>query len=403
MLENAGVSAISVYCWGFIQKAYGLAYDYTKVFPDEPGMLVPVGHEIKKVVSIPVEIAGRLSPELGERILEEGKADLIGFGRQFFADPGFPNKIASGRQEDIVPCITCLNCVESHRLGQPLTCSVNPELGKEREYVISPTDRKKKVVVVGGGPAGMEAACVAARRGHEVVLYEESNELGGQLLLAALPPRKEVIGQLTKYLVTQVRKLGVRLELGKQATPKLIEEEKPDAVIIATGILPFTPAILGSDRNNVVRFDEVLTDKVEVEEKVVIIGGGIVGCETAEHLADEGKKVAVVEMLDRIAAAMLRTRRWQLLERLNSKGVTLLSGVICQEITEKGCVVINKEGRKETIQADTIVLATGGNPNGQLFQALKGKVSEIYRVGDCVEFRSILEAIAESYSLARKI
>ncbi|MFC1981497.1 FAD-dependent oxidoreductase [Chloroflexota bacterium] len=232
MLENAGVDAIDVSgMWPHIPS-------------DPPGFNVNAASAIKKVVSIPVLVSGRLSPELGERLLRHKKADFIVIGRPLIADPELPNKAASGRLDDITPCLYCDSCLALDR-----DCAVNAARGREREYEIKPAEKTKKVLVVGGGPGGMEAARVAALRGHQVVLYEKENKLGGQLILASIL-RKENEA-LIKYLTTQMRKLGVKVELGKEVAPALIAEIKPDAIVLATGATSSLPEIPGINRDNV--------------------------------------------------------------------------------------------------------------------------------------------------------
>jgi 2,4-dienoyl-CoA reductase-like NADH-dependent reductase (Old Yellow Enzyme family)/thioredoxin reductase len=403
MVEDGGANAISVHVCGFTQVRGSLAVDVFKAHPDERGAMLPSAHEIKKVVSVPVITVGRFDPELANKVLQENKADLVAFGRGLLADPQLPNKIISGTVEDIAPCILCHTCLDSLYRDQPVRCSVNAALGRELDYQIRRAEKKKKVVIIGGGPAGMEAARVTALRGYEVVLYEKGYELGGQLLVASLPPEKDRISALTRYLVTQVIKLGVKLELGKEANSTIIEEAKPDVVIIATGTCPIIPEIPGIQRDNVAIAEDVLLGKKEVKEKVVIIGGGIVGCEVAEFLVDKGKKVIVVEMLPRMALKMPFTRREQLLTRLKEKGTTLLSNVKCEGFMEKGNLIITKEGKETTLEVDTIILAAGAKPKRQLFEVLKSKFTEIHLAGDCAEPRDILAAIDDASRIARLI
>ena len=248
----------------------------------------------------------------------------------------------------------------------------------------------------------MEAARVAAMRGHQVTLYEKGDRLGGQLLAACKPPRKEKIGAFLDYLAYQVEKLGVKVELGTEATPQLIEDISPEAVIIAAGTVPIIPEITGLSRLNTVTAEQVLMEKVEVGERVIIIGGGMVGCETAEFLADRGKKVTVVEILKRTASGMMPFKRFHLMNALRAKGVTILTEVKCEEMTEKG-IEVSKDGEVRLLEADSIVIAAGTMPNSEAFKPLEGKVPGIYRVGDCVEPRRILEAIDEGYRAGCKV
>ena len=268
------------------------------------------------MVSIPVITVGRLDPELGEKALREGKADFIAMNRRLYADPEFPNKLAAGRFDDIAPCTSCTQCKDE---DAPRRCRINAAIGTEGPYVVEPAQRKKKVVVVGGGPAGMEAARIAAARGHEVILFEKSPRLGGLLPVAAMVKGLEVedLPAIIRYLKGQITKLGVKVRLGKEATPALIEEIKPDVLILAAGGVAQPPEIPGIHGRNVVsnaelhrmlkfflRFLGSATLRrltriwMPLGKKVVIIGGGIQGCELAEFLIKRGRKVTIVDSAD---------------------------------------------------------------------------------------------------------
>jgi 2,4-dienoyl-CoA reductase-like NADH-dependent reductase (Old Yellow Enzyme family)/thioredoxin reductase len=398
MLQDAGIDALHI-------SAY--AYANPRSVPPMSvrlGTMLPLAEAIKKVVSIPVIAVGRISPEVGAQALEEGRADFVAIGRGLIADPELPRKAASGRLEEITPCIacnTCMDCVVDW--NESLRCTTNPAAGKEREYRLAPAPQPKKVFIVGGGPAGMAAARVAKLRGHEVELWERENKLGGQLLTAALPPHKSGIPVLTSYLASQMDRLDIKVELGKAATPAIVEQKNPDVVILATGSIPLVPDIPGIDRGNVVTAQQVLTGEAKVGEKVVVIGGELVGCETAEFLADQGKQVTVVRRGAAMAEKLSPSARELLLLRLEAKGVTLLTGVKYEEISEKGLTIITREGERKTLEADTIVLAAGARSDIELFQALQGKVKEVYLAGDCVQPRRIVDAISEGSQIALKI
>lgn len=392
MAVEAGAQAIHV-------SAYGAgSYVMKAPSPDSPGFLVPLAEEVKKVTSVPVIAVGRMDAEIAERVLEEGKADLIAMGRRLTADPELPNKVAEGRLDEVNPCIGCVECLERPMFaGQSTACAVNAAMGREREYQIQPADRVKKVVVAGGGPAGMEAARVAALRGHQVVLFEKESRLGGQLNVAAIPPYKDDILSLINYLVSQVERAGVEIRLGTEATSEVITESQPDAVVVAAGGIPIVPEIPGADRPNVVIAKDVLSGKTEVGQNVVIIGGGMVGCETGHFLAEKGKKVTIIEVLKRMAADMLPMVRRRRLDGLRGKQVAMLTSAICEEITEGSVIVTTGEGQKETIQADTVILAVGYRTNDDLFKALEGKVPEVYCIGDSSQPQRIMEAINDGY------
>jgi 2,4-dienoyl-CoA reductase-like NADH-dependent reductase (Old Yellow Enzyme family)/thioredoxin reductase len=370
-----------------------------------PAIIADLAEGIKKAVTVPVIAVGRITPEAGASILAAGKADLIAIGKGLLADPELPNKVASGKLEDITPCIVCMGCRDdlfsAGVLG--IRCQVNAALGRDEEYRIVPTKKPKKVLVVGGGPAGMEAARVVALRGHKVTLWEKGSRLGGQLVQAAIPPHKDRIGFLTGYLQTQLSKLEVKIELGKQATAAMIEEFAPEVLVLATGVRPLVPDIPGLDKARVVQAGDVLEGRAGVGNKVVVIGGEVVGCETAEFLAEKGKKVTVTRRGREMALGAGFTLRDFLLERLSQKGVTLLTGLRYNKITSEGLVVTTKEGERKTIEVDTIVLAAGAIPDKGLYQELSGKVPETYLAGDCVEPRRIREAIADGYRIGLEI
>jgi NADPH-dependent 2,4-dienoyl-CoA reductase/sulfur reductase-like enzyme len=355
---------------------------------------------MKKVLKIPVAMGYRLSkPELAEKAIAEGKLDYWEMSRPMLADPYLPLKVAEGRPEDIAPCIACnQGCMSNIFNDEEICCIINPRLGKEAEpgYQIKPAEKPKKVFVVGGGPGGLEAARTAAERGHKVTLFEQEKELGGQLFIAAIPPHKQEIDSTREYLVSQLKKTAAEVKTGVEVTPELIEKEKPDAVIVASGILPLVPQIPGIDRDNVVSAEDILWGHKEAGDTVVVIGGEMVACETAEFLADKGRKATVVRRGPKMAVKVGPVQRGRLLTRLREKGVALIPGVQkYEEITDEGLTLIDKEGNKQTIKADTIVYAVGVKANKGLAGQLEGKVPALYTVGDCVEPRDIMAAVDE--------
>ncbi|MBI2832779.1 MAG: FAD-dependent oxidoreductase [Chloroflexi bacterium] len=397
MLEKAGADAINV-------------SGVTKNLPSYKPYFYPAGwnvdfaREIKGVVSVPVMVTGRISAELAERVLRHKKADLIVMGRALRADPELPNKLAAGKMKDIVPCLSCSVCGDTFRPNNERVCTVNPAIEREGAYRITPAGKKKKVLIVGGGPAGMEAARVAALRGHKVTLFEKGERLGGQLLLATVPPYKDEIARLTGCLVEQMKKAGVKVELKQEISPARLEGEKADVLIIATGAVPSLPQIPGINRGNVVTAADVLSGEIETGERVVILGGGRVGCEIAELLAEKGKMVVVVEMLEKLAPEMtIGQGRQILLGILDQYGVTMLTRVKGEKITDEGLVVSGMDGELRTLPADTIVIAAGYVPDTRLFESLRGKPSETYLIGDCVKARGILEAMDDGARIARQI
>jgi len=393
MCQEAGVDAIHVSVF-----AYGTNPRHLPIAAQPEGNMIRFAEAIKQAVSIPVIAVGRITPTVGEQAMAEGRADLMAIGRGLLADPLLPNKAGEGRLEDITPCILCGTCQAGIQDEEAsLRCRVNPTVGKEGESTITRAEKPKKVIVIGGGPAGMEAAIIAARRGHQVTLFEKRERLGGQLLSAAISPYKDRLAELTRYLSTQMEKAGVNIEPGKEAMMADIESMSPDAVVLATGVTPLIPEIPGKDRDNVVMADEVLAGGTEVGETVVVIGGELVGCETAEFLADAGKKVTITRRGPTMAAALAPNVREPLVGRLEDKDVTMLTCVRYEEITADGLVIMNQDGQKQTIPADTIVLAAGSKPNTELLRALEERVPDVYRIGDCLEPRSLLEALVEGF------
>lgn len=399
-LEAAGVDALCIEAGCHVQPE--LSPPPTTM---PPGLWVDLAEMTKSVVNIPVIAVGKLGyPELAENVLKEGKADFIALGRALLADPEWANKAKEGRWEDICPCVGdhegCMGGLEREkRIG----CTVNPLTGREKEFAISKAEKVKSVLVVGGGPGGMEAARVAALRGHKVTLWEKDNALGGNLIPASIPDLKQDYRSLINYLSTQIEKLGVTIELGKEAIPELIQEAKHDAVIIATGSMPIISEIPGVEKAKVVTAVNVLLGKRETGESVVVVGGGLVGCETALYLAQKGKKLTIVEILDSVMRDMCIQNRAHLLQLLADAKVEILTETKVLEITDEGITIADKHGKRSTLEADTVVLAVGLKPNEKLLKSLTDKVPEVYAIGDCVEPRIVINAIWEGFHTARQI
>jgi len=375
------------------------------------GNFVNMTEAIKRSVNIPVIATNRINdPFLAEDILSGGKADFIGMARPLIADPELPNKAKEGRFDDIRMCTACCYCMDrphndirNMMNNFPILCSVNAQAGREGIYSIDKASSCKKVAIVGGGPAGMEAARVASLRGHKVTLYEKANKLGGLLNIATIAPHKEELLNLINYLSYQIENNGVQIKLDQEFTLANLEQDKPDVVILATGSLPFVPAIPGMTNDNVVGFMDVLTGVKETGEKVIIVGGGLVGCETAEFLHLKGKQVTILEMLPRIGNDIGVTDRFAILMRLRALGIEMKSKTEVVKITEKGTEVVNRDGVTEFFEADTVVLATGMKSNNKLLKEIEGKTPILYSIGDCVEAHRIVEAVENGFRIACQI
>lgn len=377
------------------------------------GINVAAAAAVKQVVDIPIITVGRIAnPRLAEHILKTGQADMVAMGRALLADPELPNKAAEGRFDDIAPCTGCTcGCVHRQMQVQPMTCVINPSVGREKEMAIVPTETPKKVVVVGGGPGGMEAARVAAIRGHRVTLVEKDATLGGQLRLACVPPTTQELGLWVRYLSGQLEKAGVEVRMNTEATPALIAEMKPDVVIVASGGEELVPPIPGADGGRVTSAGALLGgEKAIPNGKVLVIGGGMIGCHVADFLADRGDErsgagveVTIVDMLEDISPEMPALPRMLLMPRLREKGVRAITSAVVKEITEEG-VVIDKGGQREALGPfDHIVIACGTRSADHLSGEIGDPQPEVHVIGDAKQPRTALEAIAEAAEVARAI
>lgn len=407
ILEKAGVGMINVYTGWHESPVPTVQASLPK------GAFVHLAEKVKGWVNIPVIAANRINdPVIAEKVLAEGKADLIGMARALLADPELPNKAREGKVDEIVPCLACSNCLTEilttyKDWGKPVAtfCSVNPVAGKEAEYIIEPAKQTKTVFVIGGGPGGMEAARTAAARGHKVTLYDRGSELGGRLLIASIPPYKDEIASLVKSLSIRTVRAGVEIRLKCDAGPETIAEGKPDVLILAAGATSRVPDIPGVHRHNVVSADDVLTGVRAVRGNVLVVGGGMVGCETAEFLIERVRgvtQVTVLEMLPRMADNVSPTYRPFFLARLKKAGIKMETNTTVQEITEEG-VKVRRGDVAGFIRGDAVVLAVGFTANQPFNEKIKEKVPEVYAIGDCVQPRMIKEAMEEGFLIGRKI
>jgi NADPH-dependent 2,4-dienoyl-CoA reductase/sulfur reductase-like enzyme len=363
-----------------------------------PGFNARLARKVKDVVDVPVIAVGRFNdPALADEIIERGDADLVAFGRQFLADPDFLIKAREGRPADIRRCIACnQGCIERLILGEgTIRCAINPETGQETIRTEGPAAHPKNVWIVGGGPAGLTAACEAARLGHTVTLYEKEDKLGGQIRYARIPPHKEAYGEWIDWLIDQVRKEGVTIRTGTKVTESMVREGKPGAVILAGGGEKIVPRIPGIDRPHVCDAWQILDGTVKPGENVLIIGGGLIGMETADFLSERGSRVTLVEMLKRSPVLKITSHGYMVHKRLRDKGALLIFNTTVKSIGDED-IQIETAGERSTVSPiDQVVLAVGLNPGDGLRAAIEGAGIPCAVVGDAAGARRIIEATEE--------
>ena len=367
------------------------------------GFFVKIAGDIKKAVNVPVSAVGRIvDAEMAARVIESGMADMVAMGRPLLADPDWGTKIAAGKACDIRRCISCnKGCTDAIQNRQFLSCVLNAENGYENTRSIQPAAQKKKIAVLGGGPAGLEAARVAALRGHDVTLFEKTTTLGGQLNIACVPPRKEEMRRAAQDLIHAVCNAGVHLCIGQTRTAEQLKDAGFEAVINAVGAHSAAPRIPGIDSVNVADAWKVLAGEQQVYGTVAVIGGGMVGCETAEYLAARGCKVSVIEMMDKIAAGESSTILPTLLENYKTYGVEQYPSHKVKEFRMDAVVCENKDGAEVTIPCDYIVLAMGARSNEFDAAALEAASIPVYSIGDAAgKAADISNAIRTGYDTA---
>ena len=367
------------------------------------GFFVKIAGDIKKAVNVPVSAVGRIvDADMAARVIESGMADMVAVGRPLLADPDWGTKIAAGKACDIRRCISCnKGCTDAIQNRQFLSCVLNAENGYENTRSIQPAAQKKKIAVLGGGPAGLEAARVAALRGHDVTLFEKTTTLGGQLNIACVPPRKEEMRRAAQDLIHAVCNAGVHLCMGQTRTAEQLRDAGFEAVITAVGAHSAAPRIPGIDSVNVADAWKVLAGEQQVYGTVAVIGGGMVGCETAEYLAARGCKVSVIEMMDKIAAGESTTILPTLLENYKTYGVEQYPSHKVKEFRMDAVVCENKDGAEVTIPCDYIVLAMGARSNEFGAAALEAASIPVYSIGDAAgKAADISNAIRTGYDTA---
>jgi len=351
---------------------------------------------IKHELKIPVMTVGRINdPSLADNVIRQNTADLVCIGRGLLADPEMPNKAREGRLEEIRSCIACNTCLESIFRKGRVECLVNPILGREKNFSFRPAEKPRKIMVIGSGPGGLNAAWTAAKRGHEVHLFEKKDIIGGKLIVGSVPGFKKEIFNLIKFLEKQNVMAGVTFHLSCEVTPAVIHAEKPDAVILATGAVPLLPEVEGIDSHRVVCVDDIHNGLQPGWGKAVIVGGGASGCETALYLAELGCNVTIVEMRSEMATQLETITRKVILKKMEENKVTMLTGFKLVRILTNGVLIRGNDGIETSIEADRVVMAVGNRPDNGLYQQIAGSGYEVHRIGDCVEPRSIKQAIYE--------
>ena len=400
-----------------------------------------LSEKIKDNVNVPVIGSVRINDlALAEDVIDNNQSDIVSIGRPLIADPELPKKYKRKQFEDIRRCIACnQGCFDSLLGFKSISCLYNVRAGRESELKIKKAKKKKKVMIIGGGPGGMEAARVAALRGHDVHLFEKTDVLGGQLRYAYIPPGREEIVNVISFLENQIKKLNVNIELSKKVDTATINKLKPDVVIAATGGVPLIPKITGIKEKNVVVAEDVFDNRVKVGKDVVIIGGGTIGCEIALHTAKMGamdpevacfllknkvidgdkaveltskgkRNITILEMKNKIGGRFGISTRWVIMKQIVDAGINSITGIKVKNMSTKSikkkdkvCVTY-EDGKKDIkIFADTVIIAAGYKSNQDPTRKLNGKIDELYRIGDCVEVRTALEAIHEGFEVGLRI
>ena len=396
-LEGCGLDAIHVSRAVHIRDEFMWAPTVT-----HGGFSASQVEEIKRAVSIPVITVGRYTePQFAELMVKEGRCDLVAFGRQSLADPHMPLKAQEERLEDMIPCIACLQgCVANMYAGNPICCLANPFLGHEAQE-IAPAEKAKKVMVIGGGVAGLCAAFIAQEKGHQVTLYESSDKLGGNMRLAAYPPGKGDITNMIRSYIVCCQKAGVTIKMNQEVTLDLIKEEKPDSVIVASGSRTLILPIEGIDNPAIIHGSDLLDGKRAAGKKVLVVGGGMVGCETAAFLGEQNHDVTVIEFRDTVGADVIHEHRVYLMKDFEDYGIKEITGAKVCKFYEDGVEYETADGqRHESRGYDSVILSMGFRNYNPFGEEIKAIVPDTYVIGDAIRARRALDATKEAYEVA---
>lgn len=409
LAEGAGIDGILVSAGtvgGKKLEDLSQAHKFLRTLPmmTTRGCLAPLATQMKKALHIPIITVGRINhPAVAEEIIVRGQADLVAMGRALLADPHLPRKAFEGKEEEIRPCIACNEgCYKRIFQQLDIRCSVNPTLGREEEISCSKAAVPRRLVIIGGGPAGMEAAHAARERGHMVLLMETSPELGGQLNLASLPPGRKEIENFRSFLQGRIQRSDVKILKDKSATGTLLREYSPDVVILAAGAQPRRLKIEGLEEERMISAWEILGGKDDIQEPILVLGAGLVGCEAADLLSEAGKKVIVAEILPEIGTGGDADTKAYFNLKFKKNGVEVFTDSNLTKI--EGNTAFLRRGKEEIrLRVGTVVVAVGADPNDELYKELVSAGFSVIKIGDCIQPRTILEAIREGFLAGRSV
>jgi len=409
LAEEAGIDGILVSAGtvgGKKLEDLSQAHKFLRTLPmmTHRGCLAPLAAEMKRALRIPVITVGRINhPAVAEEIIARGQADLVAMGRALLADPHLPRKALEGKVEEIRPCIACNEgCYKRIFQQLDIQCSVNPTLGWEEENTVSKATSPKRVVVIGAGPAGMEAAHAACERGHEVLLIEKTSEVCGQLNLASLPPGRKEIENFCNFLRNRLQGSRAKILKGQSATASFLKKYSPDGIILAAGAHPRKNKIKGLQEERMISAWEIIRGKEYIQEPVLVLGAGLVGCEAADLLSEAGKKVILIEVLPEIATGGDADTKAYFSLKFKKNRVEVFTGSNLEKV-ENNIAVLQRGKEEIRVQVGTVVCAVGADPNGELYDELMSAGFSVTKIGDCIQPRTILEAIQEGFQAGRSI